>query len=130
MNDLWGNTIVDGFSNNTAKKMIKALQYRKQRDIYYKRTIKEIQITENDLILKFQQQNGKCYWTNLTLNEKYNSISKHPFAISVERLNNDIGYTFDNTVLTRRIFNLGRSDFPEKDFFDIIQSLKEDFKNN
>jgi hypothetical protein len=129
MKDLFGNTIFEGFSINTAKKMIKALQYRKQRDIYYKRTIKEIGINENDLFEKFQQQEGKCYWTSLNLDEKYNLISKHPFAISVERLDNNIGYTFDNIVLTRRIFNLGRSDFPEKDFYDVIKSLKEDFKN-
>jgi hypothetical protein len=129
MTDLFGNIIFEGFSISTAKKMLKALEYRKQRDVYYKRTIKEIKINENDLFQKFQQQEGKCYWTSLKLDEKYNSISKHPFAISVERLDNNVGYTFDNIVLTRRIFNLGRSDFPEKDFYDVIKSLKEDFKN-
>ena len=63
------------------------------------------------------------------MDEKYNSISRHPFAISVERLDNNIGYTFDNIVLTRRIFNLGRSDFPESEYNDVIRSLKEEFKN-
>jgi hypothetical protein len=122
------NQIENNLSLKVAKKMMAALKFRQQRDIYYKRTIKEITVTEQMLIDKFNSQKGLCYWSGLRLDDKYNLLSKHPFSISVERLNNDLGYTPDNIVLTRRIFNLGRSDFSESEFLNVINDLKEELK--
>lgn len=113
-------------SIKVAKKMVGAMKYRLQRDIYYKRKIKPITVNEQDLIRKFEEQDGLCYWSGLPLNEDYNDISRHPFAISVERLDNNLGYSYDNIVLTRRIFNLGRSDFSSSEFLDVIKTLKEE----
>jgi hypothetical protein len=50
-------------------------------------------------------------------------------AISVDRLNNDLGYSYENIVLVRRMFNLGRSSFPEDQYAEVVQILKEEIKN-
>ena len=73
---------------------------------------------------KFVQQSGKCYWSKIPLDEKYNYITKHPLAISVDRLDNTIGYCFDNVALTLRVFNLGKGSY-KGDFPEVIEHLKE-----
>ena len=111
----------------TAKKLLANVNYSQGRNRVSNRPVKEITITPDSLVEKFHKQNGKCYWSNLDLNEDFNYIKHHPFAISVERLDNSKGYTDENTVLTRRIFNLGRMAFPESDFKDVINLLEQEF---
>ena len=77
----------------------------------------------------FNKQSGKCYWSNLPLNASYNKIKHHPFAISPERLDNSLPYDINNVVLCRRMFNLGRMAFPEKDFVNVMTQLKEEYTN-
>ena len=113
----------------TAKKLLANVHYSQGRNRVNNRSVKEIELNEEDLIKKFESQNGKCYWSGLKLNGEFNNIKHHPFAISVERLDNKKGYTYENTVLTRRIFNLGRMAFPENDFRDVVKILKEEFNN-
>ncbi len=112
-------------SKKTAKKLLANVNYSQERNRVSNRVVKEITLTEDSLIKKFELQNGKCYWSNLDLNEEFNYTKHHPFAISVERLDNSKGYTYENTVLTRRLFNLGRMAFPETDFKDVMKLLAQ-----
>ena len=116
-------------STKVAKKLVANMKVRKGRDIHYGRKIKEIEVDEYLLIQKFKEQKGLCHWSSLPLYEKYNLISKHPLAISVDRLNNDLGYSYEKIVLVRRMFNLGRSSFPEDQYAEVVQILKEEIKN-
>ena len=116
-------------NRKTAKKLLANVNYSQGRNRVNKRPVKEILLTEETLIQKYEEQDGKCYWSKLELNEEFNYIKHHPFAISVERLDNSKGYTYENTVLTRRLFNLGRMAFPEKDFAETMIQLREEFKN-
>ena len=59
----------------------------------------------------------------MPLKEEYNYIKHHPLAISVERLDNQLGYTYENTVLTRRLYNLGRMAFPEDEFRKVLKEM-------
>lgn len=114
----------------TAKQLLKNVRYSQGRNQVSNRPVREIFLDEDLLIKKFQDQNGMCYWSGLPLNEEFNSIKHHPFAISVERLDNTQGYSYENTVLTRRIFNLGRMAFPEQDFHVVIEQLKQEIVEN
>ena len=66
-----------------------------------------LEITNEDIIHLYAKQKGRCHYSGLPLKEEFNHIPRHPFAISVERLDNKKGYVLDNIKLTRRLFNLG-----------------------
>ena len=116
-------------NTKTAKKLMANVSYSQSRNRVNNRPVKEIFLDENLLIQKFDEQNGKCYWSGLPLKEEYNYIKHHPLAISVERLDNQLGYTYENTVLTRRLYNLGRMAFPENEFRKVLKDLKEEIIN-
>ena len=107
----------------TAKKLMANVSYSQSRNRVNNRPVKEILLDEGLLIKKFDEQDGKCYWSGLPLKEEYNYIKHHPLAISVERLDNQLGYTYENTVLTRRLYNLGRMAFPEDEFRKVLKEM-------
>ena len=111
-----------------AKKMLGSIAYSQGRNKVSGRPVKEVSITEQDLIDMYNKQNGLCYWSKLPLDPKYNTIKHHPFAISPERLDNALPYDTSNVVLCMRIFNLGRMAFPQNDFADAMEQLKKQFK--
>ena len=94
------------------------------------RPVKQNLLTVELLQKKFEDQNGRCYWSNLPMDESNNFIKHHPLAISCERLDNKKDYTDENVVLTLRLFNLGRMAFPAEDFFKVISKLKNDLSTN
>jgi hypothetical protein len=108
----------------TANKIISNIKFGQTRIAARGYTPKEITLTVDDLLKKFIQQDGKCYWSKIPLDDKYNYISKHPLAISVDRLDNTIGYCYDNVALTLRVFNLGKGSY-KGDFPEVINHLKE-----
>ena len=107
----------------TAKKLMSNVSYSQSRNRVNNRPVKEILLDEGLLVKKFDEQDGKCYWSGLPLKEEYNYIKHHPLAISVERLDNQLGYTYENTVLTRRLYNLGRMAFPEDEFRKVLKEM-------
>lgn len=111
-----------------AKGMLGSIAYSQGRNRVSGRPVKAVTITEQDLIDIYNNQQGKCYWSGLSLDSSYNQIKHHPFAISPERLDNSKDYDKNNVVLCRRMFNLGRMAFPEKDFETAMKILKEEFK--
>jgi hypothetical protein len=113
-----------------AKKMLGGIAYSQGRNRVSGRPIKQVTITEADLVDMFNNQGGKCYWSGLPLNSSFNNVKHHPFAISPERLDNSKPYDKDNVVLCRRMFNLGRMAFPELAFREAMNILREEFKQD
>lgn len=111
-----------------AKKMLSGIAYSMGRNRVSGRPVKEVTLTPEDLVTMYTEQEGKCYWSNLPLDPKYNKIKHHPFAISPERLDNSGPYSKENVRLCRRMFNLGRMAFPENDFQEAMNELKKEFK--
>ena len=116
----------------TVKRLMANIKFGQDRNAARKNkgqglTVKEIELTPDDLIQKFSDQDGKCYWSGISLDESYNYISKHPLAISVDRLDNTIGYTFDNVALTLRVFNNGKKDYTGN-FESVIKTIKESWR--
>ena len=112
-----------------AKNMLGGIAYSQGRNKVSGRPVKEVTLTEQDLIEMYDNQEGKCYWSGLHLDASFNKIKHHPFAISPERLDNNLPYNKENVVLCRRMFNLGRMAFPEKDFGEAMNILKEEFRS-
>ena len=115
-------------NSKLAKRMLGGIAYSQGRNKVSGRPVKAVTITEEDLIDIYNQQKGKCHWSGLPLDAKFNAVKHHPFAISPERLDNSKDYDKTNVVLCRRMFNLGRMAFPEKDFEDAMKILKEEFR--
>lgn len=111
-----------------AKGILGSIAYSQGRNKVSGRPVKPVTITEQDLINIYNNQGGKCYWSGLPLNPEFNKIKHHPFAISPERLDNTLPYNLTNVVLCRRMFNLGRMAFPEKDFEEAMKVLREEFR--
>ena len=86
--------------------------------------VEDIEITHEDIVNKFNEQEGLCFYSKLPLQEEYN----YPFAISVERINNKQGYLMDNVRLTRRLFNLGRGSY-DGNFQEVMSELVCELKN-
>ena len=119
-------------SKKTARKLIanvKAGQARnrQRKSLGNNVRIEAVEITYEDILKKYNDQGGLCFYSKLPLDEKYNYVYKHPFAISVERVDNKQGYTMQNIKLTRRFFNLGRGSYNgdfQKVMSDLVQELE------
>lgn len=57
----------------------------------------------------WEHQKGKCFWSNFDMEMKVGG-RKNPFAVSADRLDNEIGYKEGNIVLCCHWANLGRSE--------------------
>jgi hypothetical protein len=111
-----------------AKKIYQNIKFSNSRNCWLRsngenRIITEITLTPEDLIRKYEEQNGLCYWSELQLKPEFNYIKRHPLAISVERVDNSKGYTYENIKLVIRMFNLGRCSY-QGDFHEVVKSLK------
>ena len=84
---------------------------------------KNVDIDSDFLLELFKKQEGKCYWFGVELIT--DSMVKHPFQPSVDRLDNSKGYEKDNVVISSLIANLSRSDFNQ----DLWQSSIDKIKN-
>jgi hypothetical protein len=76
-------------------------------------------ITAKDLITAWQTQDGICAYTGRSMTTapgEYNSVS-------VERIDNSIGYTAENTILVCNIANRMKSDMAGKVFFDVCRDV-------
>ncbi len=111
-----------------AKKIYQNIKFSNSRNCWLRsngenRVITEITLTPEDLIRKYEEQNGLCYWSELQLKPEFNYIKRHPLAISVERVDNSKGYTYENIKLVIRMFNLGRCSY-QGDFHEVVENLK------
>ena len=81
----------------------------------------EFSLTRQDFLDMWEQQDGLCVYTGLPLELAPNTL----FSVSVERVNNDIGYTPDNTVLAINAVNKMKSDMSGEDFFHICKCVTQ-----
>lgn len=108
-----------------AKKVVNGIKWSMQRNQRSNRPVKEISITAQDILDIYKHQNEKCYWTKIGLDSEFNKIPYHPLAISADRKDNKQPYSKENVVLTMRILNLGRREFSENEFPNVVSYLME-----
>lgn len=83
-------------------------------------------ITVNDLMGQYARQKGRCYWSGVPLRLEYQNIHYHPLGVSVDRIYNDKGYCRENIVLTARMVNLGKNQYPSQDFPAVMEEFKKE----
>ena len=84
---------------------------------------RDLEITLDDIKQLWVKQNGKCYWLNIDMSLEDVMIKDSPFAVSVERLDNDLGYVPGNIVLASRFANRGRGAYAGDDFKSRLDNL-------
>ena len=83
-------------------------------------------ITPRDLMSQYEKQQGLCYWSGVPLRLENQDIFYHPLALSVDRILNDKGYIANNIVITARLINLGKNQYPSEDFPTVMREFKEE----
>lgn len=84
---------------------------------------RELTITLDDIKLLWEKQSGKCHWLNIDMSLEDVMIKDSPFAVSVERLDNSLGYVPGNVVLASRFANRGRGAYAGDDFKTRLDNL-------
>ena len=79
----------------------------------------EFDLTADNLRKAWEMQNGLCAYTGIEMTTQPNL----PHSVSIERVDNDIGYTESNTVLVCCAINSMKSDLDAKLFYDMCKSV-------
>lgn len=70
------------------------------------------------------KQNGLCFYTKIPM--KLNTIGgNNPYQVSINRVNNTIGYTKENTVLCCQSITYMKNHYNVNIFNDFMESLKQ-----
>jgi hypothetical protein len=88
----------------TIRRAIEATDKRRQRG----RPMCDVEIDEKWFINQLEVQENKCYWSDLPI--YFSDVSRHPWQISLDRIDPSIGYSKTNTVLTAWCINAFRGD--------------------
>jgi len=84
-----------------------------------KKRQQEFSLTAQILRNAWESQHGLCAYTGIEMTTQPNM----PHSVSVERVDNDIGYTKENTVLVCKAINAMKSDLDAKLFYDMCKSV-------
>lgn len=87
-------------------------------------------VSPEDLERIYHKQSGRCYWLGVHINPQSIFITKNAFAMSADRLDNDKGYSVENTVITTRFANLGRGSVEEDRFRQQIEPILRELRND
>lgn len=84
-------------------------------------------VTANSLLALFERQGGRCHWLGIPMR----LVPTHdPSRVSVDRLNNELGYTEDNVVLSCQFANLGRWCATVSTFSKFLEDLRSHIRSN
>lgn len=84
---------------------------------------RDLTITIDNIKDLWLKQNGRCYWLGIEMSLEDLEIKDSPFAVSVERLDNSLGYVHGNVVLASRFANRGRGAYSREDFQERLNFL-------
>lgn len=104
----WASRIFRHISEKNRKK------YNLQKTDFDFKYIKEL----------YKIQNKKCYWFDIEIAPS--KIPRHPLKPSIDRLDNNKGYTKDNIVLCSLMANLARNSLGEIEWKYVIKKFKDE----
>ena len=86
---------------------------------------KVFNLTYEQVLDVYNKQDRKCFYTGLPFVIK----SKHPMSMTIDRIDNNKGYTVDNIVLCSRAINLMKHTYPYSDLMPIFKAAIKHYKN-
>lgn len=84
---------------------------------------RDLTITLDDIKQLWEDQNGKCYWLGIDMSLEDVLVKNSPFAVSVERIDSNLGYVPGNVALASRFANRGRGAYDGEDFRERLDKL-------
>lgn len=85
---------------------------------------KDSSITTDDIIKLYDLQQGKCFYSGINL-----AAYKHPvFSLSIDRINNGIGYHIDNIRLSVLSLNRAKGIRADTEFLPWLESIRESYE--
>ena len=77
-------------------------------------------LTIDDIVNCWNTQYQTCAYSGIEMTLEAGQLN----TVSIERINSDIGYTKDNTILVCQAINRMKSDFKYDDFYNQIQWVR------
>jgi len=77
------------------------------------------EITDEDIVNKLSEQNNKCYISKQTIS----MIENDWYSLSLDRLDNSLGYTKDNTIVVTKFVNSSKNDLPLNIFLKMLKEV-------
>lgn len=88
----------------------------------------DYKIKEIDIRNQFEKQNGKCFYTGLTMLIAWKTAN--PYQVSLDRVDSSLGYTVDNIVLCCQAINFAKSDYSKDVFMDFLTDISSQFRSS
>jgi len=79
------------------------------------------ELTDDIILKQIEKQNNLCYFSKQTLSFEENNW----YSLSIDRLNSDIGYTVDNSVVVTKFVNRAKSNLSIIEFTKLIKEVSE-----
>lgn len=87
-----------------------------------RRRKEDFQVSSAFLRELWKKQEGKCYYTGLSM--EYTYAKKSPYQVSIDKKNPLGEYTEDNTVLCCLSINYAKNNFSENQILEFLAALK------
>ena len=85
----------------------------------------EFSLTYQDLVNLWKAQNGKCLYTKWEMT----TTTKDLTLVSIERLDNSVGYVVNNVVLVCWCVNRARATMPKEDFISMCKAISKTYED-
>ena len=107
-------------------KLISVPYIRNQKPAKSKRRgIKEFTITAEDLISLYREQEGRCVVSGVILTHHKDGHGNKEFNISIDRIDNTLGYTLDNVRLVAYRLNMMRGGLTNDMFYWWVRTIND-----
>jgi len=84
------------------------------------------EITDEIIQHKLNEQKGKCFISNQTLVMEENDW----YGVSLDRLDSNLGYTIDNTILVTKFVNSSKNNLPLEEYLKLLKEVCSNLKIN
>lgn len=120
---------INGAYNYRGKGNISSIYFNRIKERAIQRNI-EFNITSDDILTKFQEQNGKCALTGLNIIIERNYKKYKSMTASLDRIDSKKAYTIDNIQWIHKDVNRMKNAFSEEYFINMCKLIIENNERN
>jgi hypothetical protein len=74
---------------------------------------------------KLKLQNNKCFISKVPISFE----TKNPHSISIDRIDSNLGYTENNTIIVTKFINICKNDYSLDDFYKLLKEVSNNLKD-